>query len=484
MSGSSVDKDLLVAMFKEEWRLHRSFVGAMGSSFFPVMIFVFSLVLAITAPVILKNIQVPTILLLLHVAALLYGLFVGALAKIGEQVMTRRLGQVNMLLQISQSQPISFKRVMAAFYIKDAIFYLLYSLIPLVGGIAVAAPLAHVSYGGVALLFLTMFLTFMMGMSLSFLLSAMATRSVPATGVMALALLVFFLGIWPLGVIPPGLFIMPLGFWEWHNILSLLVPACLMLLMSWGAVSLMRERYEVMSERYDEALLGTEESFAFTGGMKTLMAKEWLELRRSGSLSPVITGFLGPLLGIYMLLWILQSGMGLEIPINAVFYASMVGFLGVMTYSWLTNIEFNGFLNVQPVDVNMVIQAKLILYFLLTSGISIAYVIIIAFVSGDMDLIPVAVLVAAATNMYVVAVTAYLTGLKTNTMLFDPKVNARFAGSVIPPLILLVILSFWVRKASLLTMGLLAVISIVLMVAAWAIMRMVGPKWRAEPFGI
>jgi len=155
-----------------------------------------------------------------------------------------------------------------------------------------------------------------------------------------------------------------------------------------------------------------------------------------------------------------------------------------MTYSWLTNIEFNGFLNVQPVDVNTVIRAKLILYFLLTAGISIAYVIIIAFVSGDMDLIPVAVLVAAATNMYVVAVTAHLTGLRTNTMLFDPKVNARFAGSVIPPLILLVILSFWIRKASLLTMVLLAVISILLMVAAWAIMRMVGPKWRAEPFGI
>ena len=163
-------------MLREEWRLHRSLIGPLGSGLFPVFIFVLSAALAAIATTVLGNISHSTILLMLHVAAALYGCFVGAMGHVGEQVMTRRLGQINVLLHISQILPVSYRRTMAVFYLKDALFYLLYSFVPLTAGMAVASPMAGVALGNVALLGVTMSLTFMMGMGLSFLLSAAAAR--------------------------------------------------------------------------------------------------------------------------------------------------------------------------------------------------------------------------------------------------------------------------------------------------------------------
>ena len=196
----------------------------------------------------------------------------------------------------------------------------------------------------------------------------------------------------------------------------------------------MKEKFEEKSKKYTEEFLSNEKRFSFAGDMKTLLAKEFLELKRSGGLGPVIMGFIGPLLGIFFIVSLFEISLGIEIDYNVIFYGSMIGFFGVMTYSWLNNFETNEFLNYQPVAVDMVIKAKLILYFLLTGCLSLAYVIGISVIRNEIDLLPLAVLIALVTNIYVVGVTARLTGLKTNTMLFDAKVLSKFFVLVTPPL--------------------------------------------------
>ncbi|MCK4318682.1 hypothetical protein KAW53_07970, partial [Candidatus Bathyarchaeota archaeon] len=164
--GQSLSVRIFKAMMKEEWRLHQSLVGPLGSGLFPAMIFVFTAFLAVVAPLLLSQMPTATILLMFHAASVAYGLFVGNFGSIGEHVMTRRLGQVSMIMQMPQTYPVSFRRMMAVFYAKDTVFYLLYSYIPLTLGIGVAAPMAGVSFTGVALLGLTTFLAFMVGMGL------------------------------------------------------------------------------------------------------------------------------------------------------------------------------------------------------------------------------------------------------------------------------------------------------------------------------
>ena len=476
-----MNRRLFSLMFKEELRLHKSFVGSIGSGFFPVMIFFLSVVLAVSFSR-FKGIDVPTVLLMLHVGGVLYGLGVGALGRIGEQVMTRRLGQVNFLLALPSLQPVTFRRVMALFYLKDATFYILYAIIPIVGGIAIGAPFAGASLISVGLLGVTLFLAFMIGMSLSFLASTASTRSRAATLAGLLLVLGLVALVWPLGVLAPGQILPPLGFWAQKNPLYLLLAAVLASLLSAAAILLTKERFEAPTRSYASALLPIERRFSFSGPLKTLISKEWLELRRSGALGAVVGGFLGPLLAVYMLAWIFRTGIGIPIEFNGVFYGGMVGFLGVMVYSWLTNIETNEFMNVQPVALESVIRAKLLLYFLLTAVISCSYVIVIGVLNGQADLIPISLLVAIATTMYVAGVTARLTGLWTNTMLFDVRVLAKFAGAVIPPLVAVAILSFTVRIDSLVAQGLLIIESLILLTMARFLLHSVRTKWKKAIF--
>ncbi len=108
-----------------------------------------------------------------------------------------------------------------------------------------------------------------------------------------------------------------------------------------------------------------------------------------------------------------------------------------MTYSSLTSFEDNEYLNVLPVNVDSLVRAKLAVYFLLTSGVTVGYVVLIGFLKGEMNLVPQSLLVAACSSIYVVAVTAYLTGLWTNTMFFGAKTILTFTLLVAPLLIVI-----------------------------------------------
>ena len=106
---ANLDLEIFVLMIKEELRLHKSFVGAVGSIFFPAIIFLLSLILSISSPVIIKSMGLSKAVLFLNTGAVFYGIFVGFLGKIGEEVMTRRFGQINLLLQMPKLFPVSFR---------------------------------------------------------------------------------------------------------------------------------------------------------------------------------------------------------------------------------------------------------------------------------------------------------------------------------------------------------------------------------------
>ncbi|MEM2869260.1 MAG: hypothetical protein QW379_02400 [Thermoplasmata archaeon] len=482
--AAALYRSLLWAMLKEEWRLHKSFVGAVGSGFFPLVIFLFSLVLSIASPLLTKRVSVETVLLALHLGALLYGLGVGALARIGEEVMTRRLGQVSFLLRLPVLEPVSFRAMMSVFFVKDAIYYVLYSIVPLTAGLAALVPLGRASAAGVALLGLTVLLSFMLGMGVSFLLSALSTRSGVALGAAALVLLVLTVAAWPLGLVPPEYLLLPLGFWEWGSAVYLAASALAASAISLGAIVLTKERFSVLERRFTPSLLALEERISPFGPQPILLAKEWLELRRSGALLPVVTGFLGPLLAVYALIWLIKTGVELPLDFNIVFYGGILGFLGLMTYSWMTNLEPNEFLNAQPVGVDDVIWAKLRLYFLLTSPLSLAYLAVIGIYNGEAYLFPLAALVSLSTMTYVAAVASWQTGLRTNTMLFDARVLARFTLAVIPPLIIVTLASFSLRMTPLEAGGVLALVSICLFAASRVLFKKIPGRWRNQGFGI
>jgi hypothetical protein len=469
-------------MIKEEWRLHQSLVGGFGSGLFPLIIFILTAIGAFITPYIMGNIEISKILLMLHVASVIYGVFVGGLGRIGEHVMTRRLGQVSMLLQLPQLYPVNFKRVMGVFYLKDAFFYLIYSYIPLVFGVGLVAPYVGVSYRGVGILGVTMFLAFMMGMGLSFALSAISLKFGKGAFFLSCIIFTFIFLAYLVGIIPVDYVLPPLGYWLTKNTAYILVSVAQSIVFASIGVILIRERFEFQQRCYNESFLSAEARLGFIGELKTLVAKEWLELLRSGSLFPAVTGFGGLLLAIYFISWLFQDGFGIPINLNVVFFSGLIGFMGVMTYSFLTNIEHNEYLNVQPISVDMVLKAKLVIYFTLTSGVSVVYLLFIGLLKGQMSMVPMGMVIATSTNLFVMAVTAYLTGLWTNTMFFGAKTILKFTAIVVPPLTVIEIASMLIHIRPSLASNVLYGSSLILSLAAALIFSRMEQRWRSSSF--
>jgi len=327
-----------------------------------------------------------------------------------------------------------------------------------------------------------MFISFMVGMGLSFTLSAVSVHSrhlwlMLNAGVAAVAALVY-----PLGLLKPEQIILPLAYWADRSLWTLAASSAAAFTLASAGVALMKERYESRESRSGFSFLEAETFFGFTGGLKTLVAKEWAEVRRAGALAPMVMSFAGHLLTIYGMSWVFEAGVGVSLGFNVVFYSGFVGFMGVMTYSFLTNLEHNEYLNVQPVSVDMVVRAKLVLYFVLTAGVSASYVVGIGFLKDQLSLVPLGLLLAGATSVYVVGVTSYLTGLWTNTMFFDARVILRFCAFVVPPMIVAEVAALMMPIRAGLATPVVVAVSALLLVAAVPLLQRMERRWAAVPF--
>lgn len=119
---------------------------------------------------------------------------------------------------------------------------------------------------------------------------------------------------------------------------------------------------------------------------------------------------------------------------------------------------------------------------MLASVLSTVFLSALSVLMGQTGTLWIGLLVAYATTAYTVTSTAYLTGLRTNSYLFDPKVLGKFSGLSIPPLIALVLLSLSYSLNALLVpiivlavCGILAAITIVLY-------RKIDKRWGRENF--
>jgi hypothetical protein len=350
------------------------------------------------------------------------------------------------------------------------------------GGIAVFAPHADVTYRGVGVLGVTLFLTFLMGMSLSFFATAASSLSDRFKIILRFGLLGLILGIWPLGFIDAETLLLPLRFWVSRDYLILLWSFMGSVVLSAVATSIIKESYEVRQEVYKNSLRALIGRFDFTGDLKLLVAKEWIELIRGQALVPVTLGFLGHFLSLYIGVWLFESAVQLPISFNVVFYSGFIGFMGITSYSWLNNLEHNEYLNLQPVTVDQVVKAKLVLYFLLTTGITLGYVILIAVLKNEVCLLLPGLVVAFSTSLYVVAVTSYLTGLWTNTMFFDVKILLKFAAVVVPPLSAIEICSFMFFNKYRFALSMEIGISLLLIVVSVLVLMRLPQRWGKVNF--
>jgi hypothetical protein len=475
---------LLKAMFKEEFRLQSSYSNRWSTMMFPMMLCVMSFILAVSLPKLQSAMSMKQMLMGVHLSALLYGIVVGGFAFLGREMLERRWGQATFLLSSAQTLPITFRRTFLAFFLKDTLYYIFITLLPVTLGLALSIPITHFHAMSVLALFGSLTLTFVYGISFAFFMSAIYTRSRRVfmgltSAVVVLVLASAFLHLFGVGFIAPSI-----EFWASRNPWALLASAALSFAWSSWAVMLVEERFESPSVVVKGEYETTANRFAWFGRLSPYLAKEWTDLVRSRTLSKITLAFILPLAVLSAFDWFLEKTLSTSIQFTSIFYGGMVGFFGVLIYSWLNNIDYVEYYSTFPVVVSDIVRAKLIMFVLLTSGISTGFVVGMSALHGEWARLPVALLVMFSTSIYMVVVTAYLTGLRTNVYLFDTRILTKFAFLSIVPLMAVTFLSMAEERLGWLMLLAIAVVCLVLATATRLLLGRLDLRWRGETFTI
>jgi len=153
-----------------------------------------------------------------------------------------------------------------------------------------------------------------------------------------------------------------------------------------------------------------------------------------------------------------------------------------MLYSWLTNMDVVDYYETLPVSVPKVIRAKLMMYLFLTTGISTAFVLMIAFLNDETRLLWLALPVLYVTSVYMVVSISHLTGLHPNSFLFNPDVLLKFSLVSLLPDICLTILSFSVDRDPVVSTAAIIIVLGFLLAVTFLLLRRLDRKWSNTGF--
>jgi MFS family permease len=484
MGGSSKYPSIIKYMMLEEIRMQAAMIGKFQFIFFSVFIAIFAFILSVLSPLILESTSMREVYFLIHIIVVAYGMGVGAFGLFADQIMERRFGEVNFLLTTPTTQPISFRSVFLAFYVKDVIYYLLISIIPLIAGIVLSIPFTSFQLTSVLFLGLTITFSFLLGISFSFFMSSLYVRWKIAGGVVAAAVAIAVVGSYLTSWYNLEQILPTLMFQYSGNPLYLGFALVLILLFSAFAVRFIKVEFGRKTFRFKPDVAPTVEKFSFTKRYSKLMAKEWLDIKRSETLYPIMGAYIGPLIFLWFTLWFLRNVLVLPIHFNIVFYSGMIGLFSVTIYSWLNNTDAPDFYQVLPVTVPRLIRTKMLMFVLLTYAMSAVFLVILSVLNSELHLLWLGLLVAFITITYTLTATAYLTGLRTNVYLFDVRVLGKFSLMVIPPLVMTIIASFMLSGDFILSVSIIGVVCILLILSALLLYRGIDKRWKKESFVI
>jgi hypothetical protein len=479
-------------MLREEFRSHATYSGTERFLSFPFFVFFISAAIGLTLDRISETVTLGELATFAHLSAFIYGLSVGAFGLMGRQYLERRYGRSNYLVAMPFLLPLTFRRTFLGIYLRDAVFYMVLLLVPATLGLAAVAPVMNFSLVSIGLFFVAVLATFMVGLSLSFLASVLFIRNVAvflaltaiiasifllhlATGTPALSEILFPLGF--------QMNVQPMGTDASAALTSLAIASVFVLLMTAGAYALVSVRMESSSQMYQSVLPSYHERLPVAKGLnRTLISKELVDLRRSGTVAKMFFSLVLPLLFLAFAAWFVNHGLAIPVGFNTVFYAAMVGFIGILMYNWLNNIDLSEYYSLIPVTVPQLIKVRVVVFLLLTLGISAFFVVGISIINGDTELLWLAMIVMFVTSLYMASLTAYLTGLRTNTFLFDTGILAKFSVMSFLPDVCLTILSFsllsdWIAAVSGITLVLFS-----MLFTTWILYRGIETKWAKTSF--
>jgi len=477
-----MNKLILFRMLQEEVRLNTSFASGKGFFSFPILVLISGFLAVMFSDVMIEDMGYNEYLQILHISAIFYGLFAGSLAFFGNEFLERIFGYFGLILGLSTTQPITQRKITFLYFCKEIIFYTLFTMVPALLGAIIGSYYSGISLSNLMIFSFTLYVSFCTGIAFSYYISSFYRISLRATLISASLFTVFYSIIFYEKEITGSL--------DWYLegnisllVLSLIVP---LTLTAVATVNIKEHNNNTIintigyKNRFKEYNINY--SWASKISMPGIIAKERIDLERSKTGTKMFFSFLFPLGFLTFMNWFLDKGLPIQIDFNTIFYGVMIGFFGTMLYSWLNSIDTPHFYSTLPIQVSDVIRARLFLFGTITWWIPLIFMALISYMSNELSLLPIGLIVMITVGIYIVNYTAMSTGLKTNSALFDAFVFIKFFLISVPPMIAMTILSLAINHRPSTILVALSVICGILSLLSLIFYKGIDNKWDAESF--
>ena len=461
LQGISSFRATFNVMFKEEFRKNVEFAKARQMVLFPMLLALVTMVSTVGLQFLVGDSAAQTtdtdansftwqeLRFALHLPLLMFSLGMGTFAFMGRDALVRRTATKNHLLASPALQPLPNSMAHFAYFVKDLVFYVMLILSPIIVGMGFGKGLdtffgitTPLEYSSLPWTWFAMVVTLAQGLAMSFLASALWMRGRPFTifGPLVVVLIGIIIGV---GVFDIETILIGLSIQTNKNLLFGVIGFGLCLLLGYLSSLLIIDDFDVSVVEKGDLFKPIYDKLSFLGRgeIRLIVAKEFVDLFRSGSIKKMVVSYTIPLAVLLGMAWLIDFAEA-PIPINLLSYAPFLGFFGFNFYSWLTILDSPEFMNGLPVRVPQLIRAKVLVYFLITSWISLIFIILMAWRLDEWASLPTSIVVMFANSIYIVALTAFLMGLRPNKAIFDASIMIWFWVGTVLPLLGLFLLSF------------------------------------------
>jgi hypothetical protein len=462
---------LLRIMAIEEFRLHSRLFGGSRFAVFPVFV---AVVAAGTAAFFaLANAETGLLVAGLHLVVAALGLQVGTVGLVGRDALEDLLGETTLLLFSARTLPVSAKKLLVAFLLKDVGYYAVLFLLPLTVGLVPLVVMADLPASRLPLLFLTSSGMFAVGVAASFALVGIHTRSRAAALVVALGTIAAL-------VLDSGRVLVFTPYGLLSGIRPLTVVSSLALPIALGVVGGVLFEFDrrtpsrtaVDRFRTLDAKLGDIDQ-------QGLLAKSLLDVvRSSGGLWKVV--FSQGL--VFAVLAVLLAYLPDVVPVRpepGLTIAAVLALGSFTTYNWLCQFDDTAFYLRFPVALPAVFRAKLLGFCLLALPAGFAFLALGTVVFGTGTML-VGIAVFAPLCLYIFGITAFLAGLEPTELLFDTPVFVGFTLANMVVLIPLVVAAIAFQLApTRLALGSVGY-AVLAGLVGLGLYRRAGPRWETK----
>ncbi|MCU0631368.1 MAG: hypothetical protein MUC66_00120 [Methanolinea sp.] len=465
--------ELFLRMMKEEWRIHSTMFGQVSFALFPVMIFGIAFMGSFLLPLLRSAIPSSDLALMTHALFLMLGFMVGGFGLLGNEMMNRRFGQASLLTYSARSLPLSEHFIFLNFVAKDTVYYFFLWVFPFGAGYIAASPFTGTPLFQALLLLLTLVLSFMSGLCVVFLLSALYIRSKRACWLSVLALgagwggLAILTGTNPALLFPP--FLLYSAF-SWSTLFGLCTILAVMFAIS---IVLFSPETAGTTKHYPNTLAPLIRRVAFLPN-PPLVAKDLIDLYRSGiGIGQTLFSFLIPL----VVIWFFLSLVGSYLPPHGLLFmfAMITGVIASTMYTWVTEFDAFGSYACLPVAVSTLIRSKIATFSLL-QVIPAVFIGLVATLTGERAYILPAVVLCVSISFYAGSVMAWLCGLSPSVLVYDVKVL--FTYLILDGVV------FAIFSAVAFANPFYALSSVVLFIPGWWCVKAAMKRWDAvDPAG-